>query len=67
MKRKVKSVEQKFVNVLFQTKNISDVELVSEIDDLNIRTPGEFRALMLVALRETITELLKLKKEKKVK
>lgn len=65
--RKVKSVEQKFVNVLFQTKNISDVELVSEIDDLNIRTPGEFRALMLVALRETITELLKLKKEKKVK
>lgn len=65
--RKVKSVEQKFVNILFQTKNISDVELVSEIDNLNIRTPGEFRGLMLVALRETITELLKLKKEKKVK
>ena len=56
---KVKTVEQKFTDVLFQTAEISDVELIKQVNELNIRSDAEFKALLLVALRKVITEKFK--------
>jgi len=53
---KVKTVEQKFTDVLFQRSEISDVELIKQVNELNIRSDSEFKALLLVALRKVITE-----------
>lgn len=53
---KIKTVEQNFTDVLFQTAEISDVELIKQVNELNIRSDSEFKALLLVALRKVITE-----------
>ena len=53
---KVKTVEQKFKDVLFQRSEISDVELIKQVNELNIRSDSEFKALLLIALRKVIIE-----------
>lgn len=53
---KVKTVEQKFTEILFQTAEISSPELIQQINELNIRNDAELKALLLVALRKVITE-----------
>lgn len=52
----IKTVEQKFTDVLFQTAEISNAELIKQVNELNIRSDAEFKALLLVALRKVITE-----------
>ena len=56
---KVKKVEQKFKDVLFQRSEISDVELIKQVNELNIRSDAEFKALLLIVLRKAITEKFK--------
>ena len=56
---KVKTVEQKFKDVLFQRSEISDVELIKQVNELNIRSDAEFKALLLIVLRKAITEKFK--------
>lgn len=56
---KVKKVEQKFKDVLFQDAEISDTELIKQVNELNIRSDAEFKALLLIVLRKAITEKFK--------
>jgi hypothetical protein len=53
---RIKTVEQKFKDVLFQTAEISNAELIKQVNELNIRSDAEFKALLLVVIRKVITE-----------
>ena len=63
MKRK--TVAKQFKDVLFQSGNLTDGQLIQQINDLDIKTENEFQGLIVVTLREIITLTKNKKGEKK--
>ncbi len=63
MKRK--ATAQQFKDVLFQSGNLTDGQLIQQINDLDIKTENEFQGLIVVTLREIITLTKNKKGEKK--